>query len=170
MPSVKDEEDIQKRTLRVLEWDRLKQFVAHEADSAGGKELCLNLELSEHRIVIEQLLDETKEALAMYQARSGMSAAGLPELDEVLERLKIGASLSSAELLAVRNTLVIGRKFRSNLSQLESEHFPRLTAFISALPQAEKLIQDIDNAIDDGGNVKDKASPLLRSLRQEVLK
>lgn len=170
MPSVKDDEDIQKRTLRVLEWDRLKQFVAHEADSAGGKQLCLNLELSEHRIVIEQLLDETKEALAMYQARSGMSAAGLPELDEVLERLKIGASLSSAELLAVRNTLVIGRKFRSNLSQLESEHFPRLTAFMPALPQAEKLIQEIDNAIDDGGNVKDKASPLLRSLRQEVLK
>lgn len=170
MPSVRDEEDIQKRTLRVLEWDRLKQFVAHEADSSGGKDLCLNLELAEHRVVIEHLLDETREALAMYQARSGISAAGLPDLEEVLERLKIGASLSSAELLAVRNTLVIARKFRSNLSQLETEHFPRLTAYVPGLPQAEKLIQEIDNAIDDGGNVKDKASPLLRSLRQEVLK
>ncbi len=170
MPPVKDDEDIQKRTLRVLEWERLKQFVANEAESSGGKKLSLNLELADHRIVIEQLLDETKEALSMHQARSSMSAAGLPELNEVLDRLKIGASLSSAELLAVRNTLVIGRKFRSNLSQLESAHFPRLTAYMAGLPQAEKLIQEIDNAIDDGGNVKDKASPLLRSLRQEVLK
>lgn len=170
MPPAKDDEDIQKRTLRVLEWERLKQFVANEAESSGGKELSLNLELADHRIVIEQLLDETKEALSMHQARSSMSAAGLPELHEVLDRLKIGASLSSAELLAVRNTLVIGRKFRSNLSQLESAHFPRLTAYMAGLPQAEKLIQEIDNAIDDGGNVKDKASPLLRSLRQEVLK
>ncbi|HEY9731368.1 MAG TPA: endonuclease MutS2 [Drouetiella sp.] len=170
MPSVRNEEDIQQRTLRVLEWDRLKQFVANEADSNGGKELCLNLELADHRVVIEQLLDETREALAMYQARSGISAADLPDLEEVLERLKIGASLSSAELLAVRNTLVIGRKFRSNLSQLETEHFPRLTAYLPELPQAEKLIQEIDNAIDEGGNVKDKASSLLRSLRQEVLK
>ncbi len=120
MPSVKDDDDIQKRTLRVLEWDRLKNFVAQEADSIGGKQLCLNLELAEHRAVIEQLLDETREGLFMYQARSGMSAAGLPEIDDILERLQIGASLSSAELLAVRTTLVIGRKFRSNLSQLEA--------------------------------------------------
>lgn len=170
MPSVKDDDDIQKRTLRVLEWDRLKNFVAQEAESSGGKALCSNLELAEHRAVIEQLLDETREGLFMYQARSGMSAAGLPDIDDVLERLKVGASLSSAELLAVRTTLVIGRKFRSNLSQLEAEHFPRLTAYATGLPQAEKLIQEIDNAIDDGGNVKDKASPLLRSLRQEVSK
>lgn len=170
MPSVKDDDDIQKRTLRVLEWDRLKSFVAQEAESIGGKQLCLSMELSEHRAVIEQLLDETREALFMYQARSGMSAAGLPEIDDILERLQIGASLSSAELLAVRTTLVIGRKFRSNLSQLEAEHFPKLTAYANGLPQAEKLIQEIDNAIDDGGNVKDKASPLLRSLRSEVSK
>jgi DNA mismatch repair protein MutS2 len=45
-----------------------------------------------------------------------------------------------------------------------------LTAYLPELPQAEKLIQEIDNAIDEGGNVKDKASSLLRSLRQEVLK
>ncbi|CAN5157700.1 endonuclease MutS2 [soil metagenome] len=168
MPSVKDDDDIQKRTLRVLEWDRLKNFVAQEADSVGGKRLCLNLELAEHRAVIEQLLDETNEGLFMHQARSGMSAAGLPEIADILERLQIGASLSSAELLAVRTTLVIGRKFRSNLSQLEPQHFPKLTAYSAALPQAEKLIQEIDNAIDDGGNVKDKASPLLKSLRGEV--
>jgi DNA mismatch repair protein MutS2 len=132
MPSVRNEEDIQQRTLRVLEWDRLKQFVANEADSNGGKELCLNLELADHRVVIEQLLDETREALAMYQARSGISAADLPDLEEVLERLKIGASLSSAELLAVRNTLVIGRKFRSNLSQLETPSLDGLFARVTS--------------------------------------
>jgi DNA mismatch repair protein MutS2 len=170
MPSDKSNDDIQNRTLRVLEWDRLKSYVAAEADSIGGKELCWKLELASQRAVIEQLLDETNEGMFLHQARSGMSAAGLPELSDVLERLQIGATLSSTELLAVRTTLVIGRKFRSNLSQLEPDHFPRLTAYASGLPQAEKLIEEIENAIDDGGTVKDKASPLLRSLRHEVQK
>ena len=75
-----------------------------------------------------------------------MSAAGLPELDDVLERLQIGASLSSAELLAVRTTLVIGRKFRSNLSQLEPEHFPKLTAYSAGLSSAYK--RGIRNMLD----------------------
>ncbi|HEY9677035.1 MAG TPA: endonuclease MutS2 [Drouetiella sp.] len=163
-------DDIHNRTLRVLEWDRLKEFVASEADSEDGKRVCRSLELHTERVVIEQLLDETHEGLFLHQARSGMSALGLPELDEVLERLQIGASLSCAELLAVRATLVVGRKFRSTLSQLEPEAFPRLTMYLSGLPQAEKLIQEIENAIDDNGTVKDKASPLLRSLRAEVSK
>lgn len=170
MPSSRDDDDIEKRTLRVLEWDRLRSYVANEAESAGGKALCLAMEPADGRALIEQLLDETKEALAMHEARASMSAAGLPVLDEVLERLHIGASLSAAELLAVRNTLVVGRKFRSNLSQVTAEDFPRLTAYLPQLPQAEKVVQEIDNAIDDGGNIKDKASPLLRSLRHEVQK
>ncbi len=163
-----DMDDIQYRTFRALEWDRLKSFVAAEASSQGGKELCFNLALESTQASIEQLLDETKEAVHLLEARVGISAAGLPDLRSVLERLMLGASLSGLELLAISLSLTIGKKFRSSLSSLAPESFPRLTAYLSGLPQAEKLVVEIGIAIDDGGNVKDDASTLLRSLRRDV--
>jgi DNA mismatch repair protein MutS2 len=165
-----DIHDIQYRTLRALEWERLKSFVAAEASSQGGKEQCHSLPLVSAQSEIEQLLDETKEAVYLFEARSGISATGLPDLRDTLERLEVGAALSGDELLAIRSTLTVGKKFRASLSLLAVESFPRLTAYVSGLPQAEKLVQEIETAIDDGGNVRDEASSLLRSLRRDVQK
>ena len=142
--------------------------MANEADSASAKELCLNIDLAVQRSKIEQLLDETREAVALLEGRSGLSASGLTDLREILNRLAIAAALSGQELRAVRTTLVIARQLRTGLSLLPPESFPRLVAYLSALPAVEKLIQEIDLAIDDGGNVKDEASTMLRSLRREV--
>lgn len=138
------------------------------ADSVCGKEACLTLPLAHDRAVVETLLDETNEALSLLEGRSGLSTVGLPDLRETLQRLRVGAPLSGTELLFVRSTLLIARQFRTSISLLPQESFPRLIVYLGGLPPCDKVLEEIENAIDDGGEVKDEASKLLRQLRSEV--
>jgi DNA mismatch repair protein MutS2 len=160
--------DIDLRTRRSLEWERLKSFLAAESSSSWSRELCSELETHDEKALIEALLKETSEALAMLSAGFGLSQDGLPELRDVLSRLGTGAQLSGAELLNIRRMLVLARRARAHLSQLSTEDFERLTLFPPALHAQEDLVSDIDEVFDDAGGVKDSASPLLQQLRRDV--
>jgi DNA mismatch repair protein MutS2 len=161
-------DDITTRTCRSLQWERLLTFLAHEADTDSGKQACLAVQPLEARAVIEQLLEETSEALSIIQARSTLSVAGLPPLIDVLGRLATGASLDGRELLAIKTTLAIARQIKASLALLAKEFFPRLTTFAPRFHAVENVFRSIENALDDGGEVKDEASSTLRSLRKEV--
>jgi len=161
-------DEITARTCRSLQWDRLLSFLAHEADTDSGKEACRQVQPHDARSVVEQLLEETNEALSMLQARSGVSVAGLPPLSDVLGRLATGASLDGKELLAIKTTLAIARQVKASLSLLAKDSFARLTTFAPRLHAVDNVFRAIENALDDGGEVKDEASSTLRSLRKDV--
>jgi len=159
---------IEHRSLRTLEWERLKAYLAHEAETRAGKEACLATEPECARLLIEQLLEQTDEAMSLLEAHTAFSAQGLPDLEEALNRLQAGAALSAHELLAVRKSLIISKQTKASLALLPENSFVQLPLFIARLHVLDKLVADIDNAIDDAANVKDEASPHLRSLRKEV--
>ena len=163
-----DIDHIVRRTYRSLEWDRLKSFLAQDAESAPGKNACLQVEPSEVPVEVEQLLNETNEAVSLIQARSGLSIAGLPEMAEVIGRLETGAPLSVKELLSVSKTLTISRQAKGSLSLLPKESFEQLIKFIPHIYGIDAVINAIDAALNPSGEVKDEASSALRSLRREV--
>lgn len=160
--------DIESRTKRSLEWERLKTYLAAESASTWSRELCLDLELHTEPAVIELLLAETHEALAMLSAGFGLSQAGLPELREVIARLRTGAQLGASELLDVRKMLTLAGRTRSRVSSLSKDDFPRLTEFVPQIFPHQELVDAIDTVFDEAGNIRDDASPLLNSLRREV--
>jgi DNA mismatch repair protein MutS2 len=162
--------DIHARTRRALEWDSLKEFLAAEACTAWAYEQCLALEPSVESAVVEQLLDETSEAVSLLAARSQLALEEIPDLRESIKRLTAGASLTAFELLEVKTVLERARAARASLSLLDRQSFPRLTDFVPRLFAVEHLSKAIDEAIDPAGQVKDEASSQLSSLRKEVKK
>lgn len=161
-------DEITKRTCRALEWDRLRQYLAAEADTQSGKELCVAIEPADAPALVAQLLEETNEALSLIQARSALGVSGLPQMDEIISRLQAGAAINARELLSVRTTLSIAKQTRNSLSLLTKETFPRLTAFAPRLHIIDSLVDAIANAIDDAGEMKDEASSTLQNLRRDV--
>lgn len=160
--------EIESRTRRSLEWERLKSFLAAESCSSWSRELCLSLETHTDLKIVEALLKETSEALAMLSGGFGLSQDGLPELRDVLGRLRTGSQLAAPELLDIRRMLLLARRARGSLSQLPGGDFERLNEFAPTLNGQERLVASIDEVFDPAGNIKDSASSLLQQLRREV--
>jgi DNA mismatch repair protein MutS2 len=162
--------DIELRTRRSLEWERLKGFLAAESSSQWSRELCLELPTHSETALVKILLAETDEALSMLAAGFGLSQDGLPELREVIGRIGAGSQASGRELLDLRNMLLLCRRTRGALNGLSPEDFPQLSQLVPKLHLQDQLVQDIDDVFDDNGIVKDSASSLLHQLRREVVR
>ncbi|HEY9789588.1 MAG TPA: endonuclease MutS2 [Candidatus Obscuribacterales bacterium] len=160
--------DIEARTRRSLEWERLKGYLAAECSCAASRELALQAQPCRSRERAQILLDETAEAFAMLSSGFGLSQDGLPELGEVLSRLRTGSQMSATELVGIRRMLQMTRRARQQLAQLSTNDFPRLTLLPAGLHAQEDLVAAIDDVFDEDGNIREDASPLLKSLRREV--
>jgi DNA mismatch repair protein MutS2 len=160
--------DIESRTKRSLEWDRLKAYLEQETSCAGSQALCAELAVHDELAVVDILLTETDEALSMERGGFSLSQPGLPELAPTLDRLRAGGQLSTSELVDLRRLLAMSKRSRSQLSQLAVNDFPRLTLFPKNLFVDVPLAKAIDDVIDEAGNVRDDASSELFSLRKDV--
>ncbi|HEY9712805.1 MAG TPA: endonuclease MutS2 [Chroococcales cyanobacterium] len=160
--------DLETRSLKALEWERLKLLLSHEAEGAPARELCLSLPLFDDREIIQNLLAETDEAVSLYSTRSALPVNGMPDLRECIKRMQIGGSLDGEELVALRIALQIFHRLRASLALLDHSAFPALSPYAQQLPKAEPVLTAIDAALDEAGNVRDDASPELRQLRHEV--
>jgi DNA mismatch repair protein MutS2 len=146
----------------------LKSYLASEASCEWSRELCRELETHSEAGVVEILLGETDEALAMQGGGFPLAQIGLPELREVLARLRTGAQLAANELVDVRKMLTLAKRARSRLHSLSRDEFPRLLEYVPSIHPHEELVDAINAVFDDNGAIRDDASPLLRSLRREV--
>lgn len=160
--------NIEARTQRCLEWDKIKHALSKEAECTPGASKCLEIEVHREPALITMLLEETHEALSMLESGSGLTTRGLKDLFEVLARLKAGGVLVQEELLAVLKLLLLARKASSSISLLSKDAFPRITTFAPRLFSLEELATELDGAIDPSGEIRDEASVKLKNLRREV--
>ncbi len=163
-------DEILARTYKSLEWERLKSFLLSEAESAAGQLHCRSLSLAENIDSTQLLLDETQEVVDMIRARSALTAAGLPSLEETLQRLASGAALTPRDFLDVKAMLKLAHGMRSSIGLLPPESFPRISSYYPNIHSLPEVVNAIETVIDDGGGITDDASPLLRQARREVQK
>lgn len=171
--------NIEQRTLRSLEWERLTTYLAEQAETPEGKQRARDLVppafdpyagSAQALKDAQKLLDQTEEAAALISSRTAFTLAKLADVRESLSFLRAGAVVSAMELARIKILLVVAKQVRGSLSLLTRDQFPHLLAFVEKLVQMPRQIEAIDFAIDDFGNVKDSASPALKSLRKERLK
>jgi DNA mismatch repair protein MutS2 len=120
------------------------------------------------RAIVNVLLSESDEALALLNKRTGMSFDKLPDLEETLNRLATQAVLSESELHFCRMTMLLSRQSRKSLLLLDSVAFPALRAYLPSLGLFDQLLSALNEMLDDSGKVKDDATPHLRGLKSEV--
>ncbi len=163
--------DIQERSLRSLEWDRLIQELSLLAETDAARLRLLSMVQAKESVplaVAQVLLSETTEAKAIINGRGEPALGGLNTSFESLESLSVGARLSAQELINLEKLLRISRLTRASFNLLEQESFPCLKPFAEVLFARPVLERDITLAFEPDGTVKDSASYLLQRLRQDV--
>ena len=77
------------RSLRILEWDKIKQQVAEFASFSLGKQLILALEPSANFDEVERNLEQTTQALALLWKHGVPPFGGAADIAPILRRHRL---------------------------------------------------------------------------------
>lgn len=153
--------------LHTLEFDKIRAMLAEATGSALGRELAEALEPESDIAEVEDRLAETQEAYDLLVAGAPVPLGGIRDIRERLRRAEIGASLESADFVAIASTLYAARRLKQFFHE-QTKPSPRLEEIVAAIGVFRTLETAIDDAIGDQGVVKDTASPELARLRREI--
>ena len=90
-----------KRTLKVLEYEKILETLSGFAASQGAKRRCLRLKPYKDIVEIEKLQSETRDAMLRISKYGNLSFGGVRDIGESLKMLSIGSPLSMKELLDI---------------------------------------------------------------------
>lgn len=161
---------MQNRALKVLEFTKVKERLLKHASSSLGVEKVQNLVPSTDYEVVVKLQNETDEASNVIRLKGNVPTSGIYDIRVHIKRAVIGGTLSPQELTQVASTISASRRMKRFIEGLVEEtiELPLLSEYVEKIIVLAELEEAIRNAIDEGGEVLDSASDLLRSLRSQL--
>lgn len=151
------------RSLRVLEWDKIKQRVSQFASFSLGKDRVATLSPTTELEEIKARLHLTSAALEQLWKHSDPPFGGATNIFPVLERATIGGLLNGTELLQVSGLLYCSSQMRRYLA--ETSAFEDHVVQLASLPE---LLRELNRCLDDDGELNDNASSELASIRRRM--
>lgn len=157
---------VDQKSLHILEFDRVRERMAHYTSFSAGRELALNLLPTTDRLQAQEWQAETREAVSLFEADSGITIGGARDVRRAADNATRGFTLLPEDLLAVQATIVAGRNLRRQLMRREDE-CPQLATIAVLIEECKGIVSAIGNTLDERGEVLDSASPKLAKNRQE---
>ncbi len=154
--------------ITTLEFDAVREQLARHASFSAGRELALELRPTPLLEEARRRQTATAEALKLPGLRPGLHLGGVHDVRPLAERARVGGVLGPEELLDVASTVRGARACRRGLGPLRDETPTLLELADIYLGDHPGLVEDIRDAIGEGGEVLDSASPALGRIRTEL--
>jgi DNA mismatch repair protein MutS2 len=148
------------KTRADLEWDRILEALAERCVSHAGKRLARTPSFAATRAESLTALAEVREAVALDATGEPLPASDVAEIEDALDRARIGASLSNEELRGVLGLLGAARTLRQFLHS-RRERCPSLHVACAIDPVIDAVARELSAAFDPDGTLSDRASPRL---------
>ena len=155
------------RTLRVLEFPRIREMLAEGALTALGAEKCRALTPFDTMYDVELGQRETEEAAVILQYVGGHPMTEFPDARPALTVCEKGGTLSPGMLLSVAALLRASRAARDVLIT-DRENTPLLRERAELLTEARNVERDITDAILSEDEIADRASSELMNIRRHL--
>jgi len=157
-------------SLDTLEFHRLLELVARNAQTPTGRERILALGPMTSRLELESSLAAINETIALAEEKQvTWSFSGLEDPSDAVAILKIrNATLEPGLLLEIARVCNQALFARSSL-QPEKEFAPTLWKVVESIPPTLfTALEKINKKLLPGGEIDDSASPELARLRREI--
>ena len=158
---------MKERTLRVLEFTRIRELLAEGALTPAGAEKCRQLEPADELTAVQALQAETEEATVILQYAGGHPMIAFPDVKPALVICEKGGSLSAGMLLNVAELLRASRAAQDALVT-ERENTPLLRVKAEGLFVSRSIEKDITDAIISEDEIADRASSELMNIRRHL--
>ena len=157
------------RSLRILEFYKIKEKIKKYARTNAGKAMVEALEPYDNVYEINNKLEESNEALEILITKGNPPLEGLFDIHEGIERAKKGGVLTPEQLLRVSGMLRVSRIMKEFFKREEAEKaYPRLEDLAYILVPIKALEDEIERAIVSEEEISDKASQTLFNIRRSL--
>ncbi|HXV63785.1 MAG TPA: endonuclease MutS2 [Vicinamibacteria bacterium] len=153
---------------KALEFNKIREALAGLAETPGGRRTASTLTPSIEELEVSRALDETSEARRLIDQNERLSLAGLPEIDEDLDELKVaGHALDVQSFVRLAGFSSVAGRTKAGLER-KTEELPLLSARARDLADLSPVEAAIRQVVDlDEEAVRDDASPELEKLRSK---
>ncbi|EJQ46701.1 Endonuclease MutS2 [Bacillus mycoides] len=158
------------RTLRVLEYNKVKEQLLEHTASSLGRDKVKNLVPSTDFEEIVELQETTDEAAKVIRLKGHVPLGGISDIRSNVKRAKIGSMLSPHELIEIASTMYGSRQMKRFIEDMVENgvELPILVGHVAQIISLYDLEKKITNCIGDGGEVLDSASDKLRGIRNQI--
>ncbi|HOB28921.1 MAG: endonuclease MutS2 [Dethiobacteria bacterium] len=158
-------EIITAREIEALEFDEIRRRLAALTVTPMGRKAAKTLLPSADRAVVERRLRETSEGRLLC-TRTAFSPPPVEEISPLVGRAEKGGTLLGDELAIVGAFLKGVRRWQRLFKDADNaDLYPLLGGLVSSLDGCADLARELARCINPEGQVLDKASPALASLR-----
>ncbi|WP_347548884.1 endonuclease MutS2 [Pseudalkalibacillus hwajinpoensis] len=154
------------QTIKALEFDKIREAIAHYALSEEAKRDIQTLTPSVDLMVVENRLNETSEAKAIVKKISSVPLHGLHGILQVMKQLNKGVALRPDQLVTVLELIESGRKMKQFMVGKEWLA-PTVSSYVLSLYDLNELEEDLKSAIRNG-EIDDGASKELGRIRKKI--
>ena len=118
---------------------------------------------------IEHLQQTTSDALSRLYKGSGISFAGIHNVNASLKRLDIGGSLNTTELLHICSLLEVAKRAKAyDRSDRADDKTDSLSPLFSQIEPLSPLLEEIKRCVIGEDEIADDASPALFKIRKSI--
>lgn len=153
-------------SFKVLEYKKILERLQNKAGSILGKELAGGLQPSSDIDEVKERLRETAEAV-MVSSMANPPLGGIRDIRELMKKIGIGATIETSEIMDVLTTMYAMRGVKKFFKELELDA-PILKNWARGLEILGELERNLENTVDEHGNLRDDASVELKRIRREV--
>lgn len=158
------------KVLHTLEYNKILDQLTEYAFSADAKSRCQKLRPITDRAQIEQLQQQTSDALSRLFKYGSLSFSGVTDIRDSLKRLEIGGALSAIELLRVCSLLESAKRAKAFARSQDDNDQPddSLTGLFAGIEPLTPLCDEIRRCILSEDEIADDASSTLHSIRRSM--
>ena len=154
---------LDERSLEVLDFSQIRERYAGQTHAPRSQARALACEPASDFAVVRRLVGETSE-MRILARENGFSLERIDDVDDAVANAARGVALPARELRAIGDALAAAAAAVRAVREAEGAPLLRATsAPFRALPHVATRITD---AIDERGNVLDRASPALARIRR----
>lgn len=155
------------KTLRVLEYDKIRERLKAFCDFSTSMELALALEPTDSFDLAIARIAETSEARLLFSTNDNIGIGGAHDIRPAVDLAARGGVLDPQQLLDIKSTLISCRELKKSLER-KTDEAPRLSHIAAGLPDPHGIVDAITRILSDRGEVLDSASPKLADLRRQI--
>lgn len=157
------------KVYHTLEYYKILDMLAGYASCEETRKRALALTPITDAAEIEHLQQTTSDALSRLYKGSGISFAGIHNVNASLKRLDIGGSLNTTELLHICSLLEVAKRAKAyNRSDRADDKTDSLSPLFSQIEPLSPLLEEIKRCVIGEDEIADDASPALFKIRKSI--
>ncbi|MFQ5596271.1 MAG: endonuclease MutS2, partial [Anaerolineae bacterium] len=156
------------KSIRALEFDKIRRQLADHTTFSAGHRLALHLEPVTDFDLVASRLAETTEARALLDRHGGhIPMGGAHDVRPEVGDAELRKILLPQQLLDIRDTLARARVLKRTILRAEID-VPHLIEIAQRIDDSRALVDAVSEALGDDGEVKDQASEALARIRRDL--